>query len=89
MSFISKAKKWLGIDREPRVQETLDLDDFTFGVDWVDRKGNVLSLRAGGFVRRTYGGDGTDYYESSDPWWVGGALTEWGPYTEILPGSRK
>lgn len=89
MSIISKAKKWLGIDREPRVLETLDLDDFTFGVDWEDSDGDVLSLRSGGRVRRTYNEAEDDYHETDDPWWIGSALSEFGPYTEILPGSRK
>lgn len=89
MSIISKAKKWLGIGREPRVLKTLTLDDFTFGVEWADIDGDVLSLRRGGEVRRTYDEAEGDYNQTSDPWWVDQALTQFGPYTEIFAGSRK
>ncbi|OBJ40273.1 hypothetical protein A5630_25315 [Mycolicibacterium mucogenicum] len=70
----------------PRVMEALTFDHFSGGTAWADADGDRLDLVSDRCIRRTYSGEPGDYTESDEESWVIRALTEYGPYTEVLDG---
>ena len=57
------------------------MDHFTFGVEWRDGDGDLLS-RHGREIRRTYGPG--DSRQTDGEEWIHSALTTFGPYTEVM-----